>query len=88
MESLKPLFDKLPKNYFDTISEYLDGYSSDDRVLHHDIMERYINEEEVYQEDLKWLKDYYKDDNGIKEEYYRLSIVLWMDAIRDMDEAY
>lgn len=55
------------------IEEYLPNYSSRDDVLQDDILFRFIDGDEVSEEDLKWIEDEFENDkNLVKEELVRL----------------
>ena len=55
------------------IEEYLPNYSSRDDVLQDDILFRFIDGDDVSEEDLNWIEDEFKNDkNLVKEELVRL----------------
>ena len=55
------------------IENYLPNYSSRDDVLLDDILLRYIEGDDVCEDDLKWIEEeFHNDNNLIKEEIIRL----------------
>lgn len=60
-------------NMWQFIEEYLPNYSSRDDVLQDDILFRYIDDDDVCDEDLLWIKtEFHGDKNLVKKELVRL----------------
>ncbi len=70
--------------YWTFIETYHPNYYSDDRVLQCDILLRYLNREEVSDEDLEWIKESFKSNKEILGEMVRLETDLFREAL----EAY
>ncbi|MBQ8222545.1 MAG: 6-phospho-beta-glucosidase [Bacteroidales bacterium] len=68
-------------SYWEFIAEYLPYYSSDDRVLWSDILSRYLNGEEVSDEDLRCIYTSFKNREEVVEELIRTDLVLFEEAI-------
>ena len=70
---------ELPNGYWDImISRYLPGYTSSDEVLECDILSRYIDDEEVCEDDLDWLPDSKDEARGQLEQ---LELELYNEAV-------
>jgi hypothetical protein len=52
-------------DFWSFISEYLPGYSWRDDVLESDILCRYVSDEDVGEEDMKWIDQYYGGDKQL-----------------------
>ncbi len=60
-------------NLWSFIGDYLPNYYSRDDVLRSDILFRYINNEDVSDSDIKWIREEFGTDfNAIKQESIRL----------------
>lgn len=60
-------------NLWSFIEDYLPNYYSRNDVLRSDILFRYINNEDVSESDVKWIrKEFGTDLNAIKQESIRL----------------
>ena len=67
---------------WDFIANYLPNYSSRDDVLRDDILFRYINSEDVCDEDLQWIEDDFKGDKSLViDELIRLETGFMTEAI-------
>lgn len=53
------------RSFWEFIAEWLPEYSSRDDVLESDILTRYVCNEEVWEEDLKWINQYYGGDKQL-----------------------
>lgn len=53
------------RSFWEFIAEWLPEYSSRDDVLESDIFTRYVCNEEVWEEDLKWINQYYDGDKQL-----------------------
>lgn len=51
-------------NYWDFIGAYLPNYSSNDNVFWSDILFRYVNDEEVSEDDLEYLHELFGGDKN------------------------
>lgn len=56
------------RSFWEFIAEWLPGYSSRDDVLESDILTRYVRDEEVWEEDLTWINQYYGGDKQLVAE--------------------
>jgi hypothetical protein len=80
----------LPDDYWDDIEKYLPNYSSSGEVLQSDILTRYIDDEEISDEDLKWINE----DLNIKTKYrakamlFKIDKKLYFDALRIKSSIY
>lgn len=72
-------------NYWDFIAAYLPGYESDDRVLLSDILFRFLNNEEVNEKDIAYIKSELKNTDGVIAELKRIDLMLLSEA---MDSYY
>ena len=62
-------------NLWHFIETYLPNYSSRDDVLRSDILYRYLTNDDVDEEDKKWIAKEFKNDfNAIKQECIRLDL--------------
>lgn len=65
------------------IEEYLPNYSSRDDVLRDDILFRFVDGDDVSEEDLKWIEDEFKNDkNLVKEELVRLESRFMVESLK------
>lgn len=65
--------------------EYLPYYHQRDDVLLSDILVRYIDDEEVYESDLKMIElEYGSEKQAVKEALFRLDSQLIIEAMRVM----
>lgn len=72
-------YQELPDHYWDIIiSNYLPDYYHRDEVLQSDILSRYIDNEEVCEEDLEWLPD---SKEEAMEQLERLDLALYNEAV-------
>ena len=72
---------ELDVTYLRFIEKYHPRYSSDDRVLLCDILFRYLSNDEVSNEDLKWIKDEFDSKKEVLQELKRLEINLFSEAL-------
>lgn len=60
-------------NFWLFIESNLPNYSSRDDILHYDILFRYIDDDDVCDEDMEWIENDYKCDKDlIEKELIRL----------------
>jgi hypothetical protein len=78
----------LPDDYWDIIEKYLPDYSSSDEVLKSDILTRYIDDEEVSLEDLKWINEDIKTKSKAKAMLFKIDKKLYFDALRVKSAEY
>ena len=57
------------RSFWAFIAEWLPDYSSRDDVLESDILARYLDDEEVCEEDLKWINQCYDGDKRLVAEH-------------------
>ena len=57
------------RSFWEFIAEWLPGYSSRNDVLESDILTRYVRDEEVWEEDLTWINQYYGGDKQLVAEH-------------------
>ena len=50
------------RGFWEFIEEHLPGYSWRNDVLESDILCRYVSDEDVWEEDMKWINQYYGGD--------------------------
>lgn len=67
--------------YWDFIAEYLPNYYSDNRVLWSDICLRYLDDDEISEEDVAHIEKGYKNKMEVLEELKRIDKILWGEAI-------
>ncbi len=71
------------------IEEYLPDYYHRDDVLHLDIYSRYIDNEEMDENDLQWIyQDFGSDKKKVKEEIDRLEMRFAYDALMNWLESH
>lgn len=74
-------------NIWGFIGEYLPNYHSRDDVLKSDILFRFIDGDEVIEEDRKWIKEEFGNDiNAIKQECIRLDKIFVSEALDNFYE--
>lgn len=78
-------YNELPEDYWDFIEKHLPYYSSDNDVLKTDILCRYINDEEVWEEDYEWLP---KTKEEAQEWLEELEIELYNEAVRAFNKEH
>ena len=76
-----------PNNsYYDSwhfIEDYLPNYSSRDDVLRDDILLRYYEDDDVCEEDIKWIQEEYQSDKHLlKEELVRLESRFMLESLQ------
>lgn len=76
---------KNKSNYWDLIMDNLPCYSSDDRVLRSDILFRFIDNDEVADEDIANINREFKNRDEVIEELKRIDLILLKEA---MDSYY
>ena len=63
------------------IEENYEGYYNSDAILEHDILTRFIENEAVDDDDIKWIKDNFKSADEIKDKLKVSTIGLTCEAI-------
>lgn len=81
MEKAKT-FQELPKDYWDVIGKYLPNYYRSNAVLHSDILTRYVEGEEVNEEDLEWLPS---DKDEARKQLEELDLRLYNEAVEEWE---
>ena len=71
-------YQELPDNYWRVVERYLPGYTQSEEVLRSDILTRYIEDEEVCEEDLEWLPD---SKEEAKRDLERLDLELYNESV-------
>lgn len=84
MEKAKT-FQELPKDYWDVVGKYLPDYQRRDDVLLSDILTRYVEGEEVIEEDLEWLPD---DKEEARKQLEELDLSLYNEAVEEWERKY
>ena len=72
----------LPENYWDFVMDYLPNYSSRDDVLKSDIFQRYIDGEDVCEEDIEYFFKG-KTMEEIEKEHYEDDLQLLLEALEN-----
>ena len=57
LTEIRRQMEQIPEDYWDTVEEYLPNYDSRGDVLSSNILNRYFNDEEVSNDDSKWIAD-------------------------------
>lgn len=81
MEKAKT-FQELPKDYWDVVGKYLPNYYRSNAVLHSDILTRYVEGEEVNEEDLEWLPS---DKDEARKQLEELDLRLYNEAVEEWE---
>ena len=68
-------------NYWNFIMNYLPNYSSDNRVLASDILFRYLDNDEVSEEDIIKIKEECNNIDAVIEELKRIDSMLLSEAM-------
>lgn len=72
------------RQYWEFIEKYLPGYSHRDDVLRSDILLRFLTDEEVRDEDLKWIAAEFNSDKSlVKRELVRLEAKFAEESIKN-----
>ena len=62
------------------IEQYHPNYYSDDRVLLHEILFRYLDDDEVAEEDQEWIRNEFKSRAEIEQELRHIEKALYSEA--------
>ena len=62
------------------IEQYHPNYYSDDRVLLHEILFRYLDDDEVAEEDQEWIRNEFKNRAEIEQELRHIEKALYSEA--------
>ena len=75
-------FNSYTDGFWRFIEEHLPNYYSRDEVLRSDILLRFVNDEEVCENDLIWITEEFKSDKTlVKEEIIRLEALFAKEAL-------
>ena len=72
---------RVTSNYWDFIMDYLPYYSSDNRVLKSDILFRFLDNDEIAEEDIVNIKREYKSIDAVIEELKRIDKALFSESM-------
>lgn len=75
-------------SYLRFIENYHPRYSSDDRVLKCDILFRYLDGDEVSDDDLEWIRHDFADKKGVLDELKRMEVQLFSEALDNFYSEY
>lgn len=67
--------------HWNFIEQHHPYYYSDDRVLLYDILFRYLDDDEVAEEDQEWIRNEYKDRAEIEQELRSIEKNLYSEAL-------
>ena len=62
------------------IEQYHPNYYSDERVLLHEILFRYLDDDEVAEEDQEWIRNEFKNRAEIEQELRHIEKALYSEA--------
>lgn len=68
-------------NYWEFIGQYLPKYHADNRVLMSDILFKYINDEEMSEEDIMYVEREYHNKDVVLKELKRLDLELLEESL-------
>ena len=71
----------LPKNYWDVVSDNLPNYHRRDDVLESDILTRYLDGDEVNDDDLGWIANSFSGDGEVLLCLQELDTKLYSEAL-------
>lgn len=74
--------------YLRFIENHHPRYSSDDRVLECDILFRYLNGDEVSDDDLGWIRHDFADKKEVLDELKRMEVQLFSEALDSFYSEY
>ena len=75
---------KLPLNFWQIIEKNLPNYSSRNDVLENDILQRFVNEEPVSNEDAEWIAGIANNKNDIKKALHLSNVKLYIEALENI----
>lgn len=74
--------------YLRFIENHHHGYYSDDRVLECDILFRYLDGDEVSDDDLEWIRHDFADRSEVLGELKRMEVQLFSEALDNFYSEY